>query len=365
MRVLVLPINVASISSVTVDALNRLKGIDAKGFFINKHKYHFVGGNSYYFEGVSRKKRPLKWLRRELYRYFLFRSLYNWADIVHWVYDDIGLKENEKRIIRKCKKPSVIEWVGSDIRNPETLFSINSYYKEAFNNGYEYAFYESEKQSLINQRKFFSYGALPLVNPEMDIYINKKIFPNRYYISHKIFIDQFTPSLSPDAKSKLLVLHAPSAKIAKGTNFILPVIEELQKEYDFEFRLLHNMPRTEVMELMQQCDIFIDQLVIGMYGLASCEAMAFGKPVLCFIMPAVYENGLSKECPIVNTTVETLKDNLTQLITNPGLRIRIGNDSRKYAQENFDATINAQKLVDIYSDVIEKHNLKGTKVEQD
>jgi glycosyltransferase involved in cell wall biosynthesis len=199
----------------------------------------------------------------------------------------------------------------------------------------------------------------------MDIYINKKIFPNRYYISHKIFIDQFTPSLSPDAKSKLLVLHAPSAKIAKGTNFILPVIEELQKEYDFEFRLLHNMPRTEVMELMQQCDIFIDQLVIGMYGLASCEAMAFGKPVLCFIMPAVYENGLSKECPIVNTTVETLKDNLTQLITNPGLRIRIGNDSRKYAQENFDATINAQKLVDIYSDVIEKHNLKGTKVEQD
>ncbi len=358
-----MPINVASISSITVDALNRLDGIDAKGFFINKHKYHFVGENSYYFEGVSRKKRPLKWLKQEFRRYFLFRSLYKWADIVHWVYDDIGLKDSEKRIIRKCKKPSVIEWVGSDIRNPDILFSINPYFENVFNNGYEYAFYESEKQSLINQRKFFSYGALPLVNPEMDIYINKEIFPKRYYIPQRILIEQFIPSLPPKAKSKLLILHAPSAKNAKGTNFILPVIEELQKKYDFEFRLLHNMPRTEVMELMQQCDIFIDQLVIGMYGLASCEAMAFGKPVLCFIMPAVYENGLSKDCPIINTTVETLKDNLTNLITNPELRFRVGNDSRKYALENFDAIANAQKLVDIYSDVIGRHHLKGTKVE--
>lgn len=350
-----MPINVASISSITVEALNRVEGVEAKGFFINKHKYHYPSINSYYFDGVSRKRRPYKWLSREVKRYFLFQKLYNWADIIHWVYDDVGLKEREKSIIRKLKKPSVVEWVGSDIRNPKRLFEINAYYKKAFQNGYEYAHYESEERSYANQKKFVYYGAIPLVNPEMDIYINKEFFPKRYYISHKLFLNEFNPVYASAENKKPLILHSPTAQFAKGSNFILPIIEELKKDYDFDFQLLHNMPREKVLELMQQCDIFIDQLIIGMHGLASSEAMAFGKPVICFLMPEVFSNGFPQNCPIINTTVDTLKTNLIKLITDSSFRSKIGHASRKYAEENFDALINARKLVDVYAEIIEQH----------
>ena len=361
MKVLVLPINVASISSITVESLNNFGDVKAKGFFSNRHIYHYPSHNSYYFEGVSSKKKPFKWFVQKIKRYFIFRKLCKWADIIHWVYDDISLYGQEKSILKKSNKPSVIEWVGSDIRNPEILFTINPYYKNAFQNGYEYAFYESKKQSLINQKKFNGYGALPLVNPEMDLYLNKELFPEKYYISHKLFLNEFISSFPAINKMKPLIVHSPTAKIAKGTNFILPVIEELKKNYDFDFRLLHDLPRYEVLALMKECDIFIDQLIIGMHGLASSEAMAFGKPVVCYLMPAIFENGFSKECPIVNTTIETLKETLVRLITNSELRYNIGKASREYAEENFDANSNAKKLVKIYSDVIRKHKLNKKK----
>ncbi len=347
-----MPVNVASIASITVESLNNVEGVEARGFFINKHKYHYPSSNSHYFEGVSRIRKPLKWAMQLLRRYFLFRSLYKWADIVHWIYDDAGLNKGEVRFIKRHKKPCVVEWVGSDIRNPERLFGINKYYKQAFNNGYEYSFYESEKQSFYNQAKFLSYGAIPLVNPEMDLYLNKDLFPFRFFIPHKLFLNEFLPVYPSPDNRKPLILHSPTAKFAKGSNFILPVIEELQKEYDFDFKLLQNMPRTEVLDLMRGCDIFIDQLIIGMYGLASSEAMAFGKPVVCYIMPEVFENGLAENCPIVNTTVETLKETLVRLICDPALRNKIGKASRKFAEENFEAKSNAKKLLTMYREVI-------------
>lgn len=354
MKVLFLPNNISSISTSTVEALNNLPGIEAKGFYINKFTHQYAGGeHNYFFEGISRKRYPLKWIRQEIKRHFLFRRLIKWADIIHWVYDDMGLKESEKKILRINRKPSVVEWVGSDIRNPDILFPANRYYKEVFYNGYEYAFYESAEQSHKNQMKFSDYGSYPLVNPEMDIYVEKNLFPKRFYVWPRLLLDTFHPQYPPLEKKKLLILHSPSAKFAKGTNFILPVVEELKKEFDFEFKLLHKIPRHEVLQLMQQCDIFIDQVILGMYGLASCEAMAYGKPVLCYLMPAVFENGLPNDCPIVNTTVESLKEKLIDLISNPQLRHDTGKASRAYTEKYFDASKNSRQLVEIYNEVIE------------
>jgi ABC-type cobalt transport system substrate-binding protein len=350
-----MPINVASIASITVESLNKVPGVEAKGFFVNRHKYHYPSKNSFYFEGISRKRRPHRWLKQEIERFFLFKKLYNWADIIHWVYDDAGLKNREKKLIRKLYKPSVIEWVGSDIRNPEKLFAVNPYYNKAFKNGYEYAHYESESQSFSNQQKFFEYGSVPLVNPEMDIYLEKRLFPKRYYIAHKLFLDEFIPQYPDVTNQRPLILHSPTAQFAKGSNFILPIIEELKKEYDFDFRLLQNMPREEVLSLMRQCDIFIDQVIIGMHGLASSEAMAFGKPVLCYLMPEIFKNGFSGNCPIVNASVDTLRAELINLITDPQLRYKTGVASRQYAEENFDAVENAKGLVSIYKEVIKDY----------
>ena len=189
MKVLVLPVNVASIGSITVEALNRIQGVSAKGFFINKHKYHYPSPNSVYFSGVSRLRKPISWLYQKLQRYYMFRKLYREADIIHWLYDDTGLTKSELRFIRSCPKPSVVEWVGSDIRNPEFLSLINPFYAYAFKHGYEYSSYESAERSRLNQEKFKKLGSIPLVTPEMDLYIDSSFFEEKYFIEHKLFLE--------------------------------------------------------------------------------------------------------------------------------------------------------------------------------
>lgn len=338
-----------------------MPGHAAKGFYISKFSHqHFERKNNYYFVGISRKKNLFKWVVQEIKRYYTFRRLLKWADVIHWVYDDKGLKNNEIRKIRKAGKPSVVEWVGSDIRNPELLFPLNAYYAHAYENGYEYAQYESVWQSKRNQAKFLQYEAIPLVNPEMDLFLDRSMFPERYFVWPRMLLTQFDYRFPDPGNKKPLVLHSPTAKVAKGSEYIIAAVEELKKEVDFDFILLHQFPRAEVMRLMQQCDIFIDQIVLGMYGLASCEAMCYGKPVLCYLMPAVIKNGLPEECPIINTTVESLKSNLRRLLQDGQLRYETGLLCRAYAEKYFDSKKNAERLISVYQAVI----AKKIKVEQ-
>ena len=353
MRVLILPTNISSISTSTVDALNKLPGVEAKSIIINRFIHQTKEGeNCYFFESVSRRKRPIKWIFQQVERYFLFRRLVKWANIIHWVYDDIGLKKNEIKLLSRVRKPAVIEWVGSDIRNPEILFNLNSYYKKAFEEGYEYANYESDKVSNANQIKFKKLGAKPLVNPEIDLFVNKELFPIRYFIWPRMCLKAYADTPPEPSKKRPLILHSPTAKIAKGTDFITKAVDELKSEFDFDFLLLHGMERTEVLSYMEKCDVFIDQVILGMYGLATCEAMCFGKPVMCYLMPAVIQNGLPEECPIVNTSVEEIKSNLRLLLKDSELRYELGLKSRKYAEKYFDSYKNSERLVEIYKQVI-------------
>lgn len=354
MKVLVLPVNVASIGSITVEALNRIKGVSAKGFFINRHKYHYPSTNSFYFSGVSRLRRPISWLYKSIQRYYLFRKLYREADIIHWLYDDAGLTNSELRFVRSCPKPSVIEWVGSDIRNPDLLSLINPYYDYAFKNGYEYAGYESAARSRLNQDKFKKLGSIPLVTPEIDLYIESSLFDEKYFIEHKLFLEEFNPLFPELEKKRPLVVHSPTAKIAKGSECIINVIDELKQEIDFDFKLLHDMSRPDVLGYMKSCDIFIDQVIIGMYGLASAEAMAFGKPVFCYLLNEVSANGIPDNCPIVNVSLPTLKDTLKEYLLDSQLRHNTGLKSREYAEMHFDAVRNSVKLTEIYELVLNK-----------
>lgn len=353
-----MPVNVASIGSITVEALNKLNGVTARGFFINKHKYHYVSKNSLYFSGVSRLRRPIKWLITELERYYLFRKLYREADVIHWIYDDIGLKKSELLYVRKTPKPSVIEWVGSEIRNPEFLSSVNPFYAKAFINGYEYAGYESSDRSRKNQEKFRKLGSIPIVTPEIDLYLIQGFFVKRFFIEHKIFLEDFLPVFPDLNKNRPLIVHSPTAKVGKGSDFIIRAVNELKDEFEFDFLLLHDMDRAEVLTLMRSCDIFIDQVITGMYGLASVEAMAFGKPVFCFLLDEVVQNGIGEDCPIVNVTVDSIKDELRKYLSDPILRNTTGKKSRRYAEMHFDAKKNAQKLVEVYADVIQNFQFR-------
>ena len=63
----------------------------------------------------------------------------DWADVIHYTWAPLYNDARDVKYAFDKGKKIFVEWVGSDIRNPDYLKTINPYYKLAFENGYEYS----------------------------------------------------------------------------------------------------------------------------------------------------------------------------------------------------------------------------------
>ena len=354
MKILYLPINIASMPSLTADTMNKLPGVKAFSYTIGpRNPYLSPGKSTIEIELVS-KEQVFKYLKNKIKQYYYLFRLVTWADVIHYTFESPFRNDLDLKIIKRFKKPGIIEWVGSEIRNPEKAISVNPYIEKAYKEGYEYGYYETDEKSAIAQDKFRELGFEPALCPEMQVYLDKDKFPIHHTLYQRINLCDFKVSYPGIDQRKPVVVHSPSAMIAKGSNIIIPFVEELKKTYDFEFILLHGMPREEVLKVVQRADIFLDQIVVGGYGMAAMEAMSYGKPVMCYIMPEVFKQGLPAECPIVNTRPDNLKEQLTRLITSGELRNELGKKSRAFVEKYHDVNKIAPQLLEIYKEVINR-----------
>lgn len=360
LKILFLPINIASMQAITAEALNNIDGVEAKSLVTSIHKYQSVNDTTIVLpERYISRKKPLKRLSAEWFFAKELKKWMEWADVLHYVWGSAYPNAKDLKWAKKMGKPVFIEWLGSDIRDPEFLFPVNPYYKQAFYNGYECREMESRDHKKIVQEYFYEVNAIPTLCPEMSLFLNKQLFPQHIQLMQRINLKEFSPEFPSAENVKPLIVHSPSAKITKGSNFIISVIEELKKDYDFEFVLLHDMSREEVLKIIKKADIFLDQLIVGGYGMATMEGMAFGKPVMCHLLPQVFEAGLPQECPVVNTNPDNLKEQLIKLITNPQLRHDTGRQSRAYVEKYHDAEKIAKQLLNIYSEALEAKKINN------
>ncbi len=352
MKILLLPFNIASKGALTVDALNRIEGVEAKGIFVNNNSKVASSEFARHFKSYSYKKNPIAWYFTFIKKSKHISRMIKWADVLHWIWDSSFLSQKDLELARVLNKPGIIEWSGSDIRYPEKALEINPYAPLTYNDDYEFKHIETMSNSFQRQIRFKELGFYPLVTPEMDLYVRKDLFPVTYRTLHRLNVQDF--KVQGSQKERPLVIHSPTCKVGKGSKYIIQAVESLKSDFDFDFRLIENMSRKEALHYAQQCDIFIDQLLTGSYGMASCEAMSMGKPVLCYIMEAVFENGLPRECPIINTNPDTIREKLTMLLQNKAYRDELGLKGRAYAENFLDVDKQARNLVSIYKEVIKK-----------
>jgi glycosyltransferase involved in cell wall biosynthesis len=339
--------NIASLHSHLATSLNKIEGVNAKYIVFGHHQYINKNQNEIFLDKYPSRKNPFTYLYHKLTLKYQIKKLIEWCDVVYYIWDSI-LDEYDLELAHKLNKKIYVEWVGSDIRDPEILFKINPYYKDVFEKGYNYALLEKSNFKEIVQDKFFKYKASIISSPEMFLYLNPNIKTQKHLIFTRLNVTDFPFNNLKSDNKKPLIIHSPSAPIVKGSTFILEAIKELKKKYHFDFEIITNKPREEVLSLMQKADIFIDQIICGGYGMASVEAMSFGKPVLCYILPQLFEHGLPKECPIVNANPDNIKEKLEELIVNPALRNEIGEKSRKYVEDFHDSDKIALQLIEIF-----------------
>ncbi len=122
--------------------------------------------------------------------------------------------------------------------------------------------------------------------------------------------------------------HFPSNPEKKGTRLIVHGIRRLESKADFDFCLISGVSHEEAMQQMLACDIVIDQLSpFGVYGMVSVEAMSLGRVVLSSIDPSYYEH-----CPVIPITEENFEERLSEILSSPDRREKLGDDGRRYVQ---------------------------------
>ena len=346
MKVLHLPANLASQMRVTVLA-QRETGLDVRGLTGPSPVQNAAGLEilPHAAPGASFLRRKTTALRRAV----RIMEAIAWADIVHWHYSAALPCAADLRAAKLLGRKRFVEFWGSDIRNPEFERADNPHFARLWDSGdYECRDAESEENSLRVQRRFSDAGAhLLICSPGMAQYVAPGCFPHRHATSQRLLLEEYPPAIPRAANPRPLVVHAPSAPGAKGTKFILTAVEKLRSECDFDFQLIHGMTPLEAREWMSRCDIYVDQLITGEYGVASVEAMALGKPVICYIKPSLRPH-YPAHFPVISANPETVEEVLRDLLRDGPRRQALGENSRSWAEERHDARKVVAKIAEYY-----------------
>jgi len=76
---------------------------------------------------------------------------------------------------------------------------------------------------------------------------------------------------------KIRVMHIPSSPFKKGSDIIYEALSQFD---DIDLVFESNISHARSLELKKSCHLYIDQMIVPVYGNAAIEAMAFGIPVL-------------------------------------------------------------------------------------
>ncbi|MBN2712356.1 MAG: hypothetical protein JXR97_08020 [Planctomycetes bacterium] len=85
--------------------------------------------------------------------------------------------------------------------------------------------------------------------------------------------------------SSLRVLHAPTNRGIKGTDFVLAAAEKVADKPDcrMELILVEGLTHQQALARYAEADLVVDQLLVGWYGGLAVEVMAMGKPVITYL----------------------------------------------------------------------------------
>ncbi|GAA4566928.1 hypothetical protein GCM10023176_18080 [Micromonospora coerulea] len=132
-----------------------------------------------------------------------------------------------------------------------------------------------------------------------------------------------------------IVLHAPSTRWTKGTDRIVPELQELHDRGIIDFRLVEGMPHDQMRRLVADADIVVDQLVMGSYCAFACEGMAAGRAVVSYLSESAHRSA-GVHPPITSATPATLVKAIESLLDDRAAAARLAARGPGYVREHHD-----------------------------
>lgn len=179
-----------------------------------------------------------------------------------------------------------------------------------------------------------------------------RVVPEAELIQQTIDTSYWAPvkrRLPSENDGVIRILHAPTRRRKKGTEFIEQAIENLKEAgYSVELVLVEKLPASEVKAFYEKCDIAVDQVLYGWHGKFSVELMAMSKPVVCYIDSDLLRYRTS--LPIVNASPSTLTEQLKLLVSDPDLRRKLGQEGREYAVKYHSVENIIDRCLELYAE---------------
>src|SRR5690606_40172359 len=78
-------------------------------------------------------------------------------------------------------------------------------------------------------------------------------------------------------RARPVVVHVPSNPWLKGSDVVDAELTRLAERGVVDYRRVSGIASAEMPAVLAEADIVVDQLRMGLYGVAACEAMAGGR----------------------------------------------------------------------------------------
>ncbi|QOY52675.1 glycosyltransferase [Candidatus Sulfurimonas baltica] len=248
------------------------------------------------------------------------------AKLIHFYGNSLLPMNIDLFIFKIFRIPMIITWGGTDIRVISIARKNNPYFYLENNLDYDL-----KKIKLI--KRISNYVDYVATDPELALYCEpyfKNIFINKQPCSY--YLNKENVFLFSKNKKDIKFLHIPTRENLKGTQYFVEALEKLKNEgYLFDFELLKpELSQIEMKQKIFECDIYLDELRCGSYGMTAVEAIGLGKPTLTFIREDLISR-FPKELPFVNSNPDNVYDNIKWLLDNKEKIEEISIASREYA----------------------------------
>ncbi|PZR97021.1 MAG: hypothetical protein DLM69_10350 [Candidatus Chloroheliales bacterium] len=332
MRILHAPTNIAGIAGLAAKAQRRL-GYDSTSVEYISRQFNFGTDLSLHLErerGPMKVAKAMRFATAAIRKYDVFH-LYFGNTLLPYPYPDLPL-------LRALGKKLVFHFCGCEVRRRD--INLDEYDLSGCH----------ECTSLVCLSKhhppFNRADKLLVATPDLLEFV-----PGAELMPGPVDLSEWQPEPFRDKQpgEPIKILHAPTDRGIKGSNYIIAAVERLKQRYNVELLLLENVPHAEVKAFGNQADIVVDQIMIGAYGTVAIEQMAKGKSVICYIRPDLrpyYPASL----PLVSATPATIYEEIERLVLDADLRRQLGAQGIEYVHEVHDVDKVAARMIEIYKE---------------
>ena len=335
------------LSIVTNAEAERLLGIDSETLVFSSY---FITGRFTHNFGKFRKNRLIRVMARLV--------VFPWAllryDIFHYFCDQgilpsrdwNGISVLELFLLKLLRKRVFIYTYGGDVRTRESTLRLGKYNCCIDCEDVGRACICSDAKQERNLKKLLKYSTQLFSMGDMSEYTpgsDNNLFFWPIDCSKVEYVGSKTRG-----NRAIKIVHAPNHRQFKGTKYLLAAVENLKKlGCRIELVLVERVPNERALELYKEADIVAEQFLIGWHGFLAIEAMALGKPVICYIRKKEYLLS-PEECPIVIANPDNLEEAIKDLADNPGKREHLGKKGRKYIEKHYSLEAFSQRLRRVY-----------------